>query len=363
MSLQTVLRADLRDFAGYRSARSEAAVGDCFLDANEAAGNSLADASGALRRYPDPQPPALREALARLYGCTPAALLATRGSDEAIDLLVRAACPPGAGAVVVAPPVFGMYAVCARLHGARVVEVPLRDDGREFGADLDAMGTAALDAAASLVFLCAPGNPAGGVPDASAVVGLARRLDGHALVAVDEAYIEFADAPSLLRAVAGRPGSAAWPTNLVVLRTLSKAHALAGARIGAVAGDPVLVAALQRCQAPYPLSRPAVERALAALAPAALAATVARIDATRVTRSRLAAALARCPGVRRVHPAQANFLLVRFDDAGAALRRLRTAGIVVRDMRAHAALQDALRITIGDDAQAATVLRALGEAA
>ncbi len=351
-SVRRLLREDLRDFAGYRSARSETAQGEIWLNANEAARAGAADAEGRLRRYPQPQPQRLREALAALYGCAPERLLIGRGSDEAIDLLVRAFCRPGIDGVLVAPPVFGMYAVSARLQGARLVEASLREDDADFSLDLDEVADAALAQAAKLVFVCSPGNPAGGVLPATSIIGLARRIRGRAIVVVDEAYVEFADADSLVAAVADEP-------NVVVLRTLSKAHALAAARIGCAIGAPELIEALRRCQAPYPVPEPCSAQALAALSPSALAATRTRIDETRSERSRLAALLEELPEVRRVYPSQANFLLVRFIDAETAFARLLAAGVVVRDMRAMPQLGDALRITVGTPEQNGAVLAAL----
>ncbi len=350
--IAALIREDLRDFAGYASARSVSAVGEIWLNANESPWPNVADPRALARRYPEPQPAALRAALARLYGVAPECLLLGRGSDEAIDLLVRALCAPQRDAVLVAPPVFGMYAVCARLQGARLVEVPLCERDGDFRLDADAVAACALAAGAKLVFLCAPGNPAGGVPPRATVLALARRLAGRALVVVDEAYIEFADAPSLAPDVAG-------VRNLAVLRTLSKAHALAAARIGCVIADAELVAALRRCQAPYPVPAPCAELALAALDEPALAATCERIVLVRRVRARLAAALAALPAVRRVYPSQGNFLLVRFGDADAALATLAAAGIVVRDQRAQPQLGDALRISIGTPAQNDRVLAAL----
>src|SRR5690606_9430792 len=287
-----------------------------------------------------------------LYGCAPEGVLIGRGSDEAIDLLVRAFCRPGVDAVLVTPPVFGMYAVCARLQRAPMVEVPLREVDRDFKVDLDAVAELAAARAARLVFLCSPGNPAGGTLPADAVLALARRLRGRAMVVVDEAYIEFADASSLVAPAAAEP-------NIVVLRTLSKAHALAAARVGCAIGDPAVIAALRRCQAPYPIPEPCAERALAALAPSALAATRQRVQEIRIERARLAARLASLSGVRRVYPSQGNFLLVRFADADAAHARLLGAGVVVRDMRRMPQLGDALRITIGTTAQSDAVVAAL----
>jgi histidinol-phosphate aminotransferase len=245
-----------------------------------------------------------------------------------------------------------MYAVCAELQGARLATVALRDGDEDFHVDLAAVADVALAQGAKLVFLCSPGNPAGGVLAPEAVFALARQLEGRALVVVDEAYIEFADQPSLLTR-SGRP----W--NLAVLRTLSKAHALAAARIGCLIAHVEVIDALRRCQAPYPVPRPCADLALRALEPAARLYTDAGVAGTCRERERMCVALDGMAGVRRVYPSQANFLLVRFDQAESAYRTLLEAGIVVRDMRALPQLADALRISIGMPAQNTRVIAAL----
>ncbi len=351
-TVNALLREDLRDFAGYKSARSEALAGSVWLNANESAWANGSDADGRLRRYPQPQPEALCARLAALYDVAPAQLLVGRGSDEGIDLLLRAFCMPGRGAIVTAPPVFGMYAVCARLHGAKIVEVPLREAEAGLCADLPAMGDAALAGGASLLFLCSPGNPSGELLEVDAIAALAQRLRGCCLVIVDEAYVEYADAPSATRLLEQHD-------NIAVLRTLSKAHALAAARVGCVLGNPQLITALRRVQAPYPLPQPVVDAALAALAPSALALTRSRMAAMREARARLADGLRMLPQVRSVYPSAGNFLLVRFADADAAFAALLSAGVVVRDMRAMAQLGDALRITVGSMEECRRVLAAL----
>ena len=352
-TVAALLRADLRDFAGYKSARSDLIEGNVWLNANESAWANPSDAVAALRRYPDPQPRGLRSLLAGLYDVEPGQLLVGRGSDEAIDLLVRTFCAPGQGAIAIAPPVFGMYAVCARLHGARIVEVPLVDDAHGLRADLRALGDAALANGASLVFLCSPGNPSGEALSLIDIAALAIRLRGKALVVVDEGYGEYSDQPS---------ATALFPAheNIAVLRTLSKAHALAAARVGCVLGSPELIEALRRCQAPYPMPQPVTEAALKALASPSLAATAARVAETREWRERLADGLRRLPQVLRVYTSAGNFLLVRFIDADAAFAQLLGAGVVVRDMRAMPQLGDALRISVGTPDECRRVLAALG---
>ncbi|MCD9029601.1 histidinol-phosphate transaminase [Luteimonas sp. BDR2-5] len=351
-SVLDLVRDDLRAFAGYASARTTGLTGEIWLNANESAWANPGDPDALCRRYPEPQPEALRQRLAALYGVAPARLLIGRGSDEAIDLLVRALCVPGRDAVLATPPVFGMYAVSARLQGAPLVEVPLVEDGGGFSVDIDAVAATALARNARVVFLCSPSNPTGGDVPLAEIMVLARRLRGQAVVVVDEAYGEFSSLPSATMLLDGLD-------NLVVLRTLSKAHALAAARIGVAIGDPALIAVLRRCQAPYPVPAPCARQALDGLTDAALAATRERVDTAIREREALARALAALPTVARVYPSQGNFLLVRFHDAEHAFAALLAAGIVVRDQRAAPQLGDALRISIGTPAQNAAVVAAL----
>lgn len=347
-----LVRPDLREFAGYASARRGKERGSIWLNANE----SPWPAPGALNRYPDPQPAALRDALAALYGAVSECVLVGRGSDEAIDLLVRALCRAGQDAVVVTPPVFGMYAVSARLQGAPLAEVPLIEGEAGFRVDIDAVARVAHERGAKLVFLCSPGNPTGEALTPGEIARLAAALEGRAMVVVDEAYGEYSAQPSAIELMQAHP-------NLAVLRTLSKAHGLAAARIGALIAPAELVGVLRNCQAPYPLPSPCVALALEALTPAVLARTRERIATTRRERERLFAALDAVPGVRRVHASQANFLLVRFEDAQSAYDRLLGRGVVVRDMRGATQLGDALRISIGTAAENDAVLAALAGAA
>lgn len=351
-----LVRDDLRAFAGYRSARSERVDGSIWLNANESAWASAADAAGALRRYPAPQPDALRARLAALYGVADEQVLIGRGSDEAIDLLVRAFCRAERDAVTISPPVFGMYAVCARLQAARIVEVPPIGSEDGWRTDLDAVRDATLANGSKLVFVCSPGNPTGELIPLARIESLATELRGRAIVVVDEAYIEFADAPSATTALARH-------ANLVVLRTLSKLHALAGARIGCAIAHPALIDVLRRCQAPYPVPAPSAALALEALRPEGTEQVVARIAIVVRERARVADALRASGGVRRVYPSAGNYLLVRFNDAERVYRTLLAAGIVVRDMRATAGLEDALRITIGAPQENDAMIAALNATA
>ena len=358
MNVLDLARPDLLELAGYSSARMEAAGGSILLNANESPWPQ--DAASPLNRYPDPQPPRLRALLADLYGVDAAQLLIGRGSDEMIDLLIRGFCRAGQDAILVQPPTFGMYAVCAAVHGAAVCSIPL--GGERHLPNVDALRAAVLASTESrpektaqikIVFACTPNNPTGGQAARSDLLRLARGLRRRALLVVDEAYIEYADAKSLAADVADN-------RNLIVLRTLSKAHALAAARVGCMIAAPEIVALLRRIMPPYPLPTPCTDAAEAALTPAALQRTRERIAMVRSERQRLRQRLSAHPQVRQVLPSQANFLTVRFDDAGARYTELLAAGIVVRDVRRYRFLYDALRISVGSPQENDALLDTLG---
>jgi len=352
MSVLARIRPDLAEFRAYASARSGGLDARVLLNANEAPHDAWR-ASRGRNRYPDPQPAVLRARLAALYGVAPDRLWIGRGSDEAIDLLLRAFCRAGRDNIVTPAPTFGMYRVGARLQGAACREVALDADGG-FVLDPERL-LARVDADTKLVIVCSPNNPTG-TPWHSALAFLAERLDGRALLVVDEAYVEFADAPSATALLDRHE-------NIAILRTLSKAHALAGARIGALIAPAALAAFIGRIAAPYPLPSPSIELALAALEPAALEATRVRIGAIRSERERLRASLAGVHGVRAVWPSEANFVLARFDDARAAFDGALAAGVLVRDVSDQLGLAGCLRITVGAAAENAALLGALDEAA
>jgi histidinol-phosphate aminotransferase len=351
MSALDLVRADLRQFSGYLSARKQNSGGDVWLNANEAARAQPFD-SQQLNRYPEPQPQALKAALCDYYAVPADQLLVTRGSDEAIDLLVRALCVPGQDSIVIQSPTFGMYAVFARLHACKTIDSPLQEIDCRFDWDIPAMIDAALQNGSKLLFLCSPANPTGQSLPSEALETLLRALHGHCLVVVDEAYGEYSRNTSAI-SLLGRH------SNLAVLKTLSKAQALAGARIGCVIADAGLITVLKACQAPYPISKPSAEIALAAFAPANLTRTYEGISACLSERERMQVALTALPVVRRVFDSAANFLLVRFDDSAAVCRYLLERGIIVRAMTQYPAITDCLRISIGTPDENTALLAAL----
>jgi len=345
-----LVRPDILALAPYSSARKEAKGGRVWLDANE---NPATPAAGQplFNRYPDPQPPDLLAKLAGLYGVTSAQCLVTRGSDEGIDLLLRTFCRAGQDAILITPPTYGMYVVAAGIQGAKVVKVPLVRN-TNFGLDADAV-LAAVSKDVKLVFLCSPNNPTGGLLERASVLKIVRSLAGRAVVVLDEAYVDFADQPSLATEIPANP-------NLVILRTLSKAFGLAGARVGTTIADPAIIAVLQKVIAPYPVPVPVLLAALGALSDEGLAAARQSVAMLLSERARLAAALPKLPAVKQVWPSDTNYLLVEVADSAKAMSLARGTGVIWRDRSKD--VPNTIRITVGTAAENDETLEVMGRA-
>jgi histidinol-phosphate aminotransferase len=322
------------------------------LHANEAPWRPSGDDTRAgLNRYPEPQPQALLKRLGRLYGVTEERVLATRGADEAIDVLSRVFLRAGADSILQCAPTFGMYEVAARIQGAGVVELALnRDQG--WSIDPERL-LAAWQPGIKLVYLCSPNNPTANLLGNAALEQICTALDGKAIIVIDEAYVEWSRSASLTR----------WLDRfqtLAILRTMSKAHAMAGARLGALLAAPELIQLAKRVIPPYCLAQPSVEAALRALEPAELAASQARLDALLTEREYLRQGLESSPLVDKVWPSDANFLLIDCRDADRFMSNSMAGGLIVRDLRAHPALPRSLRISVGTRAQNDALLRCVG---
>ncbi len=325
------------------------------LHANEAPWRPPGDTSTAgLNRYPEPQPAALVERLASLYEVPVNCLLATHGSDEAIDVLSRMYLRAGIDSILQCVPTFGMYQVAAHLQGAGVIEVPL-ERGNAWSLDPQRL----LDAwrpTVKLVYLCSPNNPTANLLAPGALEKICEALDGRAIVVIDEAYVEWSRRASLTT----------WLprfSTLAILRTLSKAHALAGARIGALLAHAELIQLARRVIPPYSLAQPTIEAALHALEPRELGASRAKIAALLGEREYLREHLLASPLVERVWPSDANFLLIDCRDADQFMRLSIAGGTIVRDMRTHPALPRSLRISVGTRAQNDALIESLKAAA
>jgi len=320
------------------------------LDANENPYAPLVEGSlaASVNRYPEPQPARLKMAMAALYGVQPENLVITRGADDAIDMLVRTFCRPSEDAVSICKPTFSAYTHFVRLQGARLLELSL-DENFDFHADAF-IAAVKEEPSLKLAFICSPNNPTGNEIAPEELLKVADAL-AETIVVVDEAYLDFASTPSVVDEAVRRP-------NLVVLKTLSKAFGLAGARIGCAIGEPELIATAARALPPYPLPSLSIEAAMAALAPSRRSIHLERIERLKAERDRLVPLLEQAPQVKKVWKSGGNFIFMQVEDAESLSRKMRELGIRVR-FRPNAA-PGGLRLSIGTEQENAIALAAIG---
>ncbi len=349
MSAVELLRSNIRQMRPYESARRQATSGTVWLNANEnPATPMITDA--AYNRYPQPQPALLVSRMARIYGVKDDQVLITRGSDEGIDLLVRAFCEARQHAILEMAPCFGMYRIAAQIQGARIDQLIL-DPDINFAWQVDDV----LDAVADdtrIVFVCSPNNPTGNSVRPETIIQLAHSLRGKAIVVVDEAYIEFASAKS----VSGLAGSI---ENLVVLRTLSKAYGLAGLRCGALLASPELIESLRAVIAPYPLASPVAKVAIDALHPDKRQLLYRSVEQIVEQRERLFELMSASLAFDKVWPSDANFVLGRSDASESVYQLLVNQGVIVRKLSGPGLPEGCLRVTAGSEAEMDALAAAL----
>lgn len=345
-----LIRPDIRRLRPYKSA--EFVSGMVRLNANENPWRPPGDATRrGLNWYPEPRPFELQKRLAEHYGIERERLLVTRGSSEAIDVTIRGFCRPGTDGIVICPPTFGMYAVYGQIQGASLRTVPLlRHDGYRLDAEGVVAGWTGAD---RLLFLCSPNNPTGNVISEDEIGAIAAALRGRGCIVLDAAYAEFSDDDPSLRLLQRFD-------NVIVLRTLSKAMALAGVRCGVLLGPAPVVDLLSCVLPPYTFPVPCVEVVERCLEPANKAEWQRRVSALKSERQRLAAALPRCGGITRVWPSAANFLLVESDEPQRLVAAARAGGVMIRDFSWDPWLRGSVRITVGTPEQNEQLLRALG---
>ena len=341
-----LIRPSVERMQAYSSARDEfEGLAPVMLDANE---NSLGSVGpDDFSRYPDPHQRAIKADLAKIKGVAADQIFLGNGSDEAIDLLVRLTCTPGQDSIVICPPTYGMYEVAANLNDVRVERLPLTADFQ-----LPANAAAVLAASrAKLVFLCSPNNPTGNLLAQEAIETILANFRG--LVIVDEAYADFADAPSWLTRLVEFP-------RLVVMQTFSKAWGLAGLRLGVAYASPTLIGYLNKIKPPYNISAATQQHALAALANAPQLPEM-RAELLQ-SREWLGQQLPQLPIVEHIFPSDANFLLVRFNvDATDVYDALSSRGIVVRNRTSQPGCTGCLRLTVGTATENALLVQALAE--
>lgn len=335
MSIAALARPEIRNLRAYKIPN---ACGPAIkLNANESPLATGTTNSEGLNRYPARPPAALTQMMANHYDVATENLLVTRGSSEGIDLLIRSFCSAGQDNVLICPPAFEMYRVFASIQGVQCVDVPLRA-AQEYALDTDSLLNA-CDIRSKLIFICSPNNPSGGSVPRNDVLRILEARKSKSLVILDEAYIEFSDMESLASLVSEYD-------NLVVLRTLSKARALAGARCGAVIASNAVIDLVDRVLAPYALSTPVIKKAEQALSKNQLARSDLAIREIIDERKRLYRELATCDSVVQIYPSQANFLLVRFQSLVELQRCLDEVGIAIRLFGDDPLLVNCARITV-----------------
>ena len=331
----------------YMSARRIGGKGEVWLNANELPfpRQPMSLDVSDYHRYPDEGPDLVQAAYAVYAGLQPDQVLALRGADEAIDLLLRAYCQSGTDGIIISSPTYGMYQVSANIQNAAVIDVPLTEDYQ-----LDVPAILAQEGI-KLVFICNPNNPTGNSFNREDILTILRFFEGRALVVIDEAYIEFCPLESLVSEMANFE-------NLVVVRTMSKAFGLAGVHVGYLLANETVMAIMRKVSAPYPLADPCAQIALQSLNENATQLMNKQVNQISQIRDSFCEALADMQDVANVVPSVTNFVLVFFTDNEAAWEALTEAGVVARRIP-HSRLAEAIRFTIGTTEEMAMVIQIL----
>ena len=329
MNLNKLIRPAVKAMKSYSSARDEFESQDkdlVFLDANE---NPFPN---GLNRYPDPQQMQLKNKLASLKGLRPSQILCGNGSDEVLDLIFRAFCEPNEDGIITLTPTYGMYAVLANLNGIQQQCVSLTAD---FQIDVPAVLNA-IRPNSKLLFICSPNNPSGNVMSRTAIKEILKAFKG--LVVIDEAYIDFTDTESWLEDLSEHP-------NLVVTQTLSKAYGLAGIRLGICYASEEIIAVLNKIKPPYNINSLTQKAAISAISQREN--TKQQLKTILDQRTELIKEFKKIAWIEKLYPTDANFILIRVDNANLRYEQLKNKGIIVRNRTREDGCTNCLRITVG----------------
>lgn len=330
--MEKLARKQVQKLTPYLSARRIGGSGDIWLNANESPfDNDYQVSYERLNRYSECQPAALIDAYAAYAGVASEQVLTSRGADEGIELLIRAFCEPNEDAILYCPPTYGMYAISAETIGVEQKVVPLT---KEWQLDLAAI-QAQLDNV-KLVFVCSPNNPTGNLVKRYDIEALLEMTQDKAIVVMDEAYIDFCPEASTVDLLAKYP-------NLAILRTMSKAFALAGLRCGFTLANQELINVLHKVIAPYPVPIPVADIAIQALSEAGLARMKYQALDLNANRAYLQVGLSMLDGVE-VFEGWGNYLLVKFVDGDALFKAAWEQGIILR----NSPIENCVRISIGN---------------
>ena len=343
--LDKIVRPNIKAVTAYSSARDEfSGEAKIWLDANE---NSMGSATEKnYNRYPDPLQLDIKQRLKEIKGVGVNNTFLGNGSDEAIDLLIRAFCEPGQDNMIILPPTYGMYTVSAAINNVEVKEVPLMD---AFQLNTEAIINS-IDTNTKLIFVCSPNNPTGNCIESDSITTLLNEFSG--LVIIDEAYIDFEESKSWLKSLDAYP-------NLVIMQTFSKAWGLAGIRLGMAFASEEIIGILNRIKPPYNINQITQDVALDALSKANVAVKNEMVFVLNVEKNILTTQLSELSMVQEIYPSDANFLLVKMDNAKSIYDQLVVNQIVVRDRSKVLLCDNCLRITIGTEEENKALINAL----
>lgn len=337
--IESLVRPNIRAMVPYSTARDEfKGVAEVFMDANESPFDN------GYNRYPDPSQARLKRRIAEIKGVDVQNIFVGNGSDEAIDLCFRIFCNPGLDNAIAIAPSYGMYSTCAAVNDVEMREVLLNDD---FSLPVERLLDAA-DNNSKLLFICSPNNPTGNVFPREEIERILQEFDG--MVVLDEAYIDFADEPGMLRSLEN------WP-NLIILQTLSKAWGMAGLRAGLAFASNYVMRLFAQVKYPYNIN----VATLSAVEKLLKAGVDDRVKLIKEQRAFMEQKLSGMECVWRVYPSQANFLLVQVDNAADLYNYLLGEGIIVRDRSRMPLCDNTLRITVGTPQENVRLLRAIAE--
>ena len=348
-------RPGIRRLKPYQSARliteQKDLEGKIYLDANENPYPPYPqdESTRCFNRYPEQQPKELKRILSTIYSVNPDGLLITRGSGEAIDILIRVFCEPKKDSIIICPPTFGLYKVYAQINNAKICSIPLLENKR-FQLDTETIIKKACSKSAKLVFIPSPNAPMGHLMKQQDLLNLCERLSNKTIVVVDEAYIEFAERKSIARFLKQY-------SNLVVLRTLSKDYAMAGLRIGSCIAAPELITLLRTVLAPYPLCIASIIAVTKALQPRGLALARKNISRLVNEREKLLGELKKLPCVCKVYPGAANFILFQVANSDDLINFCAKKGIILRSQASQ--LANCIRVSVGASAENKKLIKTL----
>ncbi len=331
-NLQSIVRKHILSLAPYSSARDEYTGKEgIFLDANE---NPIGSATPEnWNRYPDPYQAAIKEKIAPIKGCRPTQIFLGNGSDEPIDLIIRLTCEPKEDNIIILPPTYGMYEVSASVNNVQVQKIDLTED---YQLDVDAI-IEAINPKTKLIFICSPNNPTGNIINREAILTIIDNFE-HGLVIIDEAYNDFSDEPSFIPELDNFP-------NVMVLQTFSKAWGLAALRLGMAFANEELIKLLNKIKYPYNINGLTQKLLIENIENTDF--VINSVNTLNNNRKLLAASLSELSIVEEIYPSDANFLLVKFQDAKAVFDYLIEQKTIVRDRSKVKLCDNSLRISIG----------------